>query len=100
MLKRKTKFNGVNVKTYLAWILELGGISANRYKGAWRSCTKRKEVFIGRRGREKEVSSKERIVSGEVTFLWGTDGVCQEDVLAGAEVIPDLLLKGNFPGRG
>lgn len=51
-------------------------------------------------GREKEVSNKERIISGKAPFLWGRQGVCQAGDLTGADrVIPDWLIKGPIPGR-
>ena len=35
----------------------------------------RRETLTGRRGQDKEVNHKERIVSGKVTFLWEMAGV-------------------------
>lgn len=53
--------------------------------------------------RQKEVGKRkliaEWIVSGKVTFLWGTEGVCRADYLISADhVIPDSRL--CITGRG
>lgn len=50
----------------------------------------------GRQRSEKEVSSKEWIVSGEVTFLWGKAGVCQADYLTSADQVTSDWLKVTF----
>jgi len=53
------------------------------------SCTKWK-TFIGSRKGDKEVTSTEWIVSGKVTLLWASTGICQVDYLTGAnQNIPD-----------
>lgn len=55
------------------------------------------KASIGRRGWEKEVTSKEWIVSGKVIFLWWMAGVCQLDYLTSADqVSPDWLVKITF----
>ena len=59
------------------------------------------KAFIGRSAQEKKVSNKKWIISGMVTFLWGMEGVYQEDSLTSADrAIPDWLIKGYIPGRG
>lgn len=55
---------------------ESGNVLSNKHEGAVEM-----EAFTGRVGQEKEVSSKEWIVSGEVTCLWWMEGVCPEDYL-------------------
>lgn len=53
-----------------------------------------KKTFIGRRWQGEEVTSKDWIVSGMVTFLWGTAMVYPADYLtSGDQVIPDWLIK-------
>ena len=55
------------------------------------------EGFYRQKERTKEISSKEWIVSGKVTFLWGMVGVYQAASLV---EIPDGLAQGHLPGKG
>lgn len=51
-------------------------------------------------GGKKEISSKDWIIPGKVTFLWRGARVCQAHHLPSADqVITDDWLK-NIPGRG
>ena len=67
-------------------IHELGSIPSSGQKGAPKSCTKRK-TFIGRREKDKEVTSEEGTVRGKATFLWGTAGVSQADYVTSADQV-------------
>lgn len=45
------------------------------------------EDFYRQKGQDKEVTRKVWLVSGMVTFLWGTAGVSQANYLTGAEQV-------------
>ena len=56
---------------------------------------------MGIRNQENEVFSEECIISGNLTFLWETDRVCQVDYLTTTDQVnPDWLVKGYISGRG
>ena len=56
------------------------------------------KAFIGRNGGG---ARKEQTVSGQVSFLWGTQGVSWAGFLIGADqAIRDGLVEGYVSGRG